>query len=113
MIIAEHNLHTDLCERFAALRTDKKLRHRDAARELGITEGEAIAAHVGSHGTLRATRLEGDFPQLIAALSAAGPLMALTRNDAVVHERTGTYLTRTPTRAALAATAWQISASFT
>ena len=83
---------TELIERFAALRTEKKLRHREAARQLGISEGEAIAAHVGNHGTLRATRLEGDFPQLIAALSAAGPLMALTRNDAVVHERTGTYL---------------------
>ena len=92
MIATEYDLHTELRERFSVLRAEKKLRHRDAARELGISEGEAIAAHIGAHPVMCVTRLEGDFPQLIAALSAVGPLMALTRNDAVVHERTGTYL---------------------
>jgi putative hemin transport protein len=79
--------------RFQQLRTEKKLRHRDAAREMGLSEAEAIALHVGHRGALSATRLQsGEFPQLITALTPVGTLMALTRNEAVVHERTGTYV---------------------
>ncbi len=83
----------DQRHRFQQLRLEKKLRHRDAAREIGLSEAEAIALHVGHRNALSATRLQsGEFPQLIAALTPVGTLMALTRNDAVVHERTGTYL---------------------
>jgi len=81
-----------LCEQFQTLRHERKMRHRDAARALGISEGEAIAAHVGSGLALRATRLNSEYPALIGALSAAGPVMALTRNEAAVHERDGSYL---------------------
>jgi putative hemin transport protein len=41
---------------------------------------------------MQVTRLEGEFSQLIAALKDVGPVMALTRNEAAVHERDGTYL---------------------
>ncbi len=81
-----------LCDQFQSLRRDRRMRHRDAARELGISEGEAIAAHVGSAHALHATRLHGPFPELIAVLATAGNVMALTRNEAAVHERDGTYL---------------------
>ena len=80
------------CETFATLRREKKLRHRDAAREMALSEGEAIALHIGQAGALRVTRLAKEFPQLLDAIKAAGPVMALTRNEAAVHERTGTYL---------------------
>ncbi len=83
----------DQRHRFQQLRRERKLRHRDAAREMGLSEAEAIALHVGHRGALSATRLQsGEFPQLIASLTPVGTLMALTRNEAVVHERTGTYL---------------------
>jgi len=40
--------NTELVAReFARLRREKKARHRDIAEELGIAEGELIAAHAG------------------------------------------------------------------
>jgi putative hemin transport protein len=81
----------EICARFAALRAEKKLRHRDAAAAMGLSEAEALAAHAGRSDGLITRRLEGSFPQVVAALSMAGPLMALTRNEAAVHERTGVY----------------------
>lgn len=81
---------------FHAARHDRKLRHREAAASLGLSEGEAIALHVGADdehgGDLTAMRLVAtEAPILIAALDQCGPLMALTRNEAAVHERTGVY----------------------
>jgi putative hemin transport protein len=78
-------------ERFSAVRKEKKLRHRDAAAAIGLTEAHVLAAHVGEREGLVSYRLDGPFPKLIASLSKAGPLMALTRNEAAVHERTGVY----------------------
>ena len=92
MIYAEQDQYATLCDQFHVLRTEKKMRHRDAARTLGISEGEALAAHVASGHAMQVTRLEGEFSQLIAALKDVGPVMALTRNEAAVHERDGTYL---------------------
>ena len=100
MIDTEHDLqqekyaarYVELGDQFQALRTEKKMRHRDAARSLGISEGEALAAHVASGHAMQVTRLEGEFSALIAALKDVGPVMALTRNEAAVHERDGTYL---------------------
>jgi putative hemin transport protein len=70
-------------------------RHRDIAAQLDISEGELIAAHVqapqGTHEGLRARRLQGPWPALVAALQAAGEVMALTRNASCVHEKTGVY----------------------
>jgi putative hemin transport protein len=81
-----------LREQFHAFRYEKKMRHRDAARAMQMSEGEVIALHVGCTRGLTATRLSNEFPQLIEALAAVGPLMALTRNEVAVHERTGSYL---------------------
>ena len=67
-------------------------RARDIADSLGISEGEAIAAHAGSHGqALKAVPLKGPWVELLQALELCGPLMALTRNESVVHEKTGVY----------------------
>jgi putative hemin transport protein len=81
----------DVRKRFNAVREEKKLRHRDAAAAIGLSEAHVLAAHVGEREGLVAHRLEERFPQIIASLSRVGPLMALTRNDAAVHERTGVY----------------------
>jgi len=81
----------EIRERFAALRTEGR-RHKDAAEALGISEGEAIAAHVGPHErALQATPLRGPWIELLQSLELCGPLLALTRNTSTVHEKTGTY----------------------
>ena len=81
----------DVRARFQAARQGG-LRARDAARSLGLSEGAVIAAHAGHHdAALRAVPLAGPWLALLQALEPCGPLMALTRNDSTVHEKTGVY----------------------
>jgi putative hemin transport protein len=83
--------HDLIRERFAALRAEGK-RHKDAAEALGISEGEAIAAHSGVHErALSAAPLRGPWLELLQALELCGPVLALTRNTSTVHEKTGVY----------------------
>lgn len=78
-------------ERFCALRREGK-RHRDAAAALGLSEGEAIAAHTGQHTeALQAKSLRAPWLALLQALERCGPVLALTRNESTVHEKTGMY----------------------
>lgn len=80
-----------LRERFSAARRSGK-RAKDAAESLGVSEGQAIAAHAGVHEFgLKATPLQGPWAELLQALELCGPLMALTRNESTVHEKTGVY----------------------
>lgn len=76
-------------ERHAELlrETGRTLRARDAAARLGITE----AALVASGATGQASPLRPDWPALIAAMPAAGRILALTRNEHAVHERKGRF----------------------
>ena len=81
----------DIRTRFAELRA-KGMRHKDAAAAIGLSEGAAIAAHTGAHDKgLRATRLKGPWVELLQALELCGPVLALTRNETTVHEKTGVY----------------------
>ena len=81
----------ELRSRFAELRAQGK-RHKDAAAALGLSEGEAIAAHMGAHDkALHATQLKGPWVELLQALERCGPVLALTRNETTVHEKTGVY----------------------
>jgi len=59
----------------------------DLARQLGISEAEYVAAHIG-HG---ATRVTTDFARIFPALASVGEVMALTRNASAVHEKIGVY----------------------
>lgn len=80
-----------LRERFAAARSSGK-RAKDAAESIGITEGQAVAAHAGTHElALKATPLKGPWVEILQALELCGPVMALTRNESTVHEKTGVY----------------------
>lgn len=75
------------------------LRQREAAIAAATSEGGALAAHtpalwpdrratdIGPH----ALPLRPDWLALLQALQPCGPLMALTRNDSVVHEKVGVY----------------------
>lgn len=64
-----------------------RLRARDAAAALGVSEGELLAAHVGE----TAVRLRSDFEAVLNAVGELGRVMALTRNEHCVHERKGVY----------------------
>lgn len=80
-----------LRERFAAARSSGK-RAKDAAESIGVTEGQAVAAHAGAHElALKATPLKGPWVEILQALELCGPVMALTRNESTVHEKTGVY----------------------
>lgn len=80
-----------LRERFAAARISGK-RAKDAAESIGVTEGQAVAAHAGAHElALKATPLKGPWVEILQALELCGPVMALTRNESTVHEKTGVY----------------------
>ncbi|WP_440108187.1 hemin-degrading factor [Acidovorax sp. BL-A-41-H1] len=77
--------------RFATARASG-LRARDAAHSLGLSEGAVVAAHAGEHAEpLKVVPLRCDWLALLQALEFCGPLMALTRNNGVVHEKTGVY----------------------
>lgn len=82
---------SDIVRRFAELRAAGK-RHKDAAKALGMSEGEAIAAHAALPGqAIEATPLRGPWLELLQGLEPCGPLLALTRNESTVHEKTGPY----------------------
>lgn len=83
---------------FAALRA-QGLRARDAARQLGLSEGAVMAAHAvgqmspqeANDSLLATVPLDGEWVRILQGLEAVGPVMALTRNEHVVHEKVGVY----------------------
>ncbi len=64
-----------------------KVRIRDAAEKLDVSEGELLAMEVGES----VTKLKSNFKELLRELNTLGYVMALTRNDEIVHERKGVY----------------------
>lgn len=62
-----------------------KVRIRDAARQLAVSEAELVA--VGE----RSIALKPDFESILNEIKTLGYVMALTRNDHAVHERKGMY----------------------
>lgn len=74
--------------RWRVLRAEHSpLRQKDAADALGVSEAELLAARCGGD----VERLAGPWGELIKQLPALGTVMALTRNDSVVHEKVGQY----------------------
>jgi putative hemin transport protein len=63
------------------------VRIRDAAVALNVSEAELLATSLGEG----VTRLRADWATFLPGLDGVGPLMALTRNDAAVIEKTGDY----------------------
>jgi putative hemin transport protein len=63
------------------------VRIRDAAGILGVSEAKLLATSLGEG----VTRLRADWITFLPGLARVGPLMALTRNDAAVIEKTGDY----------------------
>lgn len=78
-----------LKQRWAELKqAQPHIRIRNAATELGVSEAELLATQCGD----TVTRLRPEFAAILGNIEKLGHVMALTRNDAVVHERKGTYL---------------------
>ena len=77
-----------LKERWAAFKEENpKTRIRDAAKQLGVSEAELLVTQIGE----TVQRLDGDFRDLLKEVPTLGYVMALTRNDTIVHERKGVY----------------------
>jgi len=78
----------DLYLAWQVLRSEQpRLRARDAAERLAVSEAELVASCLG----VDAVRLQPDWAQLLPALGELGYVMALTRNEHCVHERKGYY----------------------
>ena len=82
-----------LAERWAQFKLENpKTRIRDAARQLGSSEAALLATQCTGTADARVVRLTDDFQAQLKDVSGLGRVMALTRNDSVVHERKGPYL---------------------
>lgn len=69
------------------LATDPKLRRRDQATVLGVSEAAMVDQQCG----IQRVRLNNQFAELIRQLPDLGYIMTLTRNEHCVHERKGIY----------------------
>ena len=67
---------------------EPKLRTKQIAVRLGVSEAELVASAVDGENVVR---LNDDWEGLFNSLEPLGQLMALTRNEAAVHEKTGIY----------------------
>ncbi len=77
---------SDLRASWAELRqVEPKLRIRDAAARLGVSEAELLTT--GDN----VTPLRPEWPELLDAFKPLGRVMCLTRNDHAVHERKGLF----------------------
>ncbi len=77
-----------LRDRLVELRAMKpQSRMRDLAADLGVSEGELVAACCGEE----AVRLEPRWQEFLKELPSLGEVMVLTRNEAFVHEKDGTF----------------------
>jgi len=79
---------TQLRTQYEQLKQEQpKMRIRNAAAHLGVSELELLELDLGKS----ATRLEGGWKALLQELEPLQKIMALTRNDFAVHERKGIY----------------------
>ncbi|MCB1137175.1 MAG: heme ABC transporter ATP-binding protein [Leptospiraceae bacterium] len=83
----EKVMNRELKERWDQLKKeDPRLRIRDAAHRLQVSEMDLLCTRTDDVVYLRP-----EFKEIMAAMGSAGKVMALTRNEACVHERKGTY----------------------
>lgn len=66
---------------------NSKMRERDIAANLGVSEAALVAAEVG----ISAIRIEADPNKLLERAPEFGTVMALSRNESAVHEKIGVY----------------------
>jgi putative hemin transport protein len=66
---------------------NSKMRERDIAAKLGISEAALVAAEVG----LGATRIDADVERFLSRVASLGEVLALSRNESAVHEKIGVF----------------------
>ncbi|WP_137156868.1 ChuX/HutX family heme-like substrate-binding protein [Rhizobium sp. FKL33] len=66
---------------------NSKLRERDIAKNLGVSEAALVAAEVG----ISAVRIDAHPNRLLERAPELGVVMALSRNESAVHEKIGVY----------------------
>lgn len=64
-----------------------KMRERDIAAQLKVSEAALVAAEVG----ISATRIDASVEKFLGRIAELGEVMALSRNESAVHEKIGTY----------------------
>lgn len=67
--------------------SNPKMRERDIAAQLGISEAALVAAECG----LTAIRIHSDANRFLDHAASLGEVMALTRNESAVHEKIGVF----------------------
>ena len=81
-------MERNLKERWAQFRAENpQVRIRDAATHLGVSEAELLATEIGE----TVVKLKDNFDELLQEFHSLGRIMALTRNEEIVHERKGEY----------------------
>lgn len=65
-----------------------RLRTKNAADKLGVSEAELLASICDGKTVIRLNR---EWESILAHVETLGEVMALTRNEAAVHEKTGVY----------------------
>ena len=91
-----HSIHS-IRQSFQTLRADEKMRHRDIAKRLEMSEGELIATFLDvdrmplAVGEMQAVRLLPKWTDIMVSIELLGEVMALTRNASCVHEKVGIY----------------------
>lgn len=79
---------SDLRQRWSEYQRENRRAFRyDAAKAFGVSEAELLAIECGAS----VTRLEGDWQEVLKQFHKFGRVMALTRNEHLVHERKGNY----------------------
>lgn len=69
-------------------RTDNpKMRERDLAQQLQISEADLVAAYCG----INVVRINPHIETFLTEIESLGEVMALTRNESAVHEKIGVY----------------------
>lgn len=87
MEVPEKQVNASLNSRWQALLAERpKLRIRNAANELGVSELDLLLCR--REGV---QPLKSEFGELMKAMDPVGDVMILTRNDQVVHEITATF----------------------
>jgi len=81
-----NNTTLTLKEQYTAFKAENpKVRIRDAAKQLGVSEADLVATNENN------IALKSEFENILKEIQPLGYVMALTRNDHAVHERKGIY----------------------
>lgn len=78
----------NLKEKWEAMKAENpRMRIRNAAQELGVSEAELLSTGIGEGVTV----LQPQFAEILQDIEPLGKVMALTRNEECVNERKGFY----------------------